>query len=328
MITPAATAEAVAVIGAGSIGTAWAIVFATAGMSVRLHDPETSRLAAASTVIAERLAQLCKHDLIDEPVEVIAGRITPCRSLKETLEGCTYAQECAPESLELKRTLFAEMDRLAAPEAVLASSSSFLPASSFAQALPGRHRMLVVHPGNPPYLLRVVEVVPAPFTASEVVEGACRLMTRCGLVPVCLSKEVDGFVFNRLQGAVLREAYCLVRDGVVSAGDIDLLMRDGLGLRWSLMGPFETSDLNTRGGIAAHAERMGPAYLRMGQQRGQNDPWTPEMVAAVTAERREALPIGQWDARVAWRDETLMALLAWRRKAGIGMAPGTPDRQD
>ncbi len=320
MIKPAASAlvETVAVIGAGSIGSAWAIVFATAGFGVRLHDSDPAPLEAALATIAQRLTLLKAHALIDEPAEVIAQRITTFLDLRQALAGCRYVQECAPESLELKRAVFEDMDRLAAPDAVLASSSSFLPASSFASERSGRHRILVVHPGNPPYLLRVVEVVPAPFTASETVERATGLMALCGLVPVLVKKEIDGFAFNRLQGAVLREAYCLVRDGIVTARDIDILMRDGLGLRWSLMGPFETSDLNTRGGIAVHADRMGPAYLRMGQQRGQNDPWTPDMVAAVAAERRAALPIEQWEKRVAWRDETLMALLAWRHKAGIG----------
>ena len=98
-------------------------------------------------------------------------------------------------------------------------------------------------------------------------------------------------MFNRLQGALLREAYCLVRDGVATVADIDRLVRDGLGLRWSVIGPFETVDLNTRGGIAAHAEKMGPAYARMGAERGQHDPWTPELVAEVAAARRAELPL-------------------------------------
>ena len=115
-------------------------------------------------------------------------------------------------------------------------------------------------------------------------------------------------MFNRLQGALLREAYCLVRDGVASVADIDAVVRSGLGPRWSVIGPFETVDLNTRGGIASHAEKMGPAYARMGAERGQNDPWTPELVAKVAAERREILPLEAWEARVMWRDRQLMAL--------------------
>ena len=111
--------------------------------------------------------------------------------------------------------------------------------------------------------------MPAPFTAAAVVARTERLLRDAGIEPVRVAREVEGFVFNRLQGAMLREAYALVRDGVATVADIDRLVRDGLGLRWSVVGPFETVDLNTRGGIAAHAERMGPAYARMGAERGR-----------------------------------------------------------
>jgi 3-hydroxyacyl-CoA dehydrogenase len=126
--------------------------------------------------------------------------------------------------------------------------------------------------------------------------------------------ELEGFVFNRLQGALLREAYCLVRDGVASVEDVDRVVRDGLGRRWAVIGPFETVDLNTRGGIATHAARLGPAYARMGAERGQHDPWTPDLVGRVTGERRRLLPLEHWEARVAWRDRMLMALERARRR--------------
>ena len=158
-------------------------------------------------------------------------------------------------------------------------------------------------------------MVPAPFTSAETVERTEALLRRAGMVPVRVSREVEGFVFNRLQGALLREAYCLVRDGVATVADIDLVVRDGLGLRWAAIGPFETVDLNTRGGIAAHAERMGPSYARMGAERGQNDPWTPALVAEVTAQRRAELDLADWGPRVAWRDRLLMALLRARDTA-------------
>ena len=123
-------------------------------------------------------------------------------------------------------------------------------------------------------------------------------------------REVEGFVFNRLQGALLREAYCLVRDGVASVEFVDRVVREGLGRRWAHIGPFETADLNTRGGITAHADRMGPSYARMGAERGQHDSWTPELVARVEVERRAVLPAEAWEARVAWRDRALMRALA------------------
>lgn len=306
---------AVAVIGAGSIGTGWAIVFAAAGMPVRLHDTDEARLAAAQAEAQARLADLAAFGLLSEPVAEAAARIMAAPSLDLALAGAGHIQECVPEQLELKQRLFARLDGLAPADCPIASSSSFMAASRLAEDLPGRARCLVVHPGNPPYLLRVAELVPAPFTSAATVARTETLLRRAGMVPVRVAREVEGFVFNRLQGAVLREAYCLVRDGVASVADIDLVMRDGLGLRWAAIGPFETADLNTRGGIAAHALRLGPSYARMGAERGQDDPWTPELVAEVTAQRRAELALGDWADRVAWRDRMLMALLQARAAA-------------
>ena len=128
--------QSTAVIGAGSIGTAWAIVFATAGLPVRLHDADPARLKAAAAIIAGRLAELARHGLIDEAPDDVAARIVNHPALGAAVAGAAYIQECAPESLELKQALFAELDRLAAGDAVLASSSSFLPASRFARGRP------------------------------------------------------------------------------------------------------------------------------------------------------------------------------------------------
>jgi 3-hydroxyacyl-CoA dehydrogenase len=226
-------------------------------------------------------------------------------------------QECAPERLELKRALFALLDAAATPDAVLASSSSTLTASLFAGDLDGRGRCLVAHPGNPPYLLPIVELVPAPFTDANVVERTRSLFAAAAMSPVVVAREIEGFVFNRLQGAVLREAYCLVRDGVASVEDVDRIVRDGPGRRWALMGPFETAELNTRGGIESHAEKLGPAYARMGAERGEDNPFTPELVAHVAAELHRRLSPERRDERVAWRDEALIELERARRASGL-----------
>lgn len=298
----------VGIVGAGSIGIAWAIVFARAGREVRVFDPAPERRGKAEGEIGQRLGDLAGAGLIAEPVDDIAARVTVHQDIASALEGCAYVQENAPEDLELKRRLFRDIERAAGPQAVLASSSSALTASRFAGDLETRARCLVVHPGNPPYILDVVEVVPAPFTSPEVVTATTELLTSCGMHAVMVHREVEGFVFNRLQGALLREAYCLVRDGVATVADIDAIVTRGLGLRWSLIGPFETVDLNTRGGVEAHAARMGPAYARMGAERGQVDPWTADLVARVAEERRAALSLDQWEARVRWRDQALIAL--------------------
>ena len=296
----------VAVIGAGSIGVAFAIVFARAGWSVRLQDPDAQRLQLARQEIFSRCSELVTFGLLQETPETLSARVHLFEDLAGAVTDVSLIQECAPERLDLKIELFRQLDRLAPPSAILASSSSALTASSFAQGLPGRGRCLVAHPGNPPYLLPVIEIVPAPFTDAQHVDRALALYTEAGLTPVRLQKEIEGFVFNRLQGALLREAYCLVRDGITSVADIDKVVSQGLGLRWTFMGPFETVDLNTRGGIGSHALKMGPAYARMGAERGQHDPWTADLVAKVEAQRRALVPLENWEERVAWRDRALM----------------------
>lgn len=305
--------ERIAVIGAGSIGRAFAIVFASAGYRVRLCEADAGARKKSLGHIAKAIDDLREFGLCTADVDQIMSRIGVGGDLGKAVRDAAHVQECVPEQLELKRKIFRELDSLAPESAVLASSSSAIPASKIAMGLDNAQRCLVAHPGNPPTLIRVVEVVPASFTRADVVERACATFRSVGLAPVALRKETRGFVFNRLQGAVLREAYCLVRDGVAGVEDIDTIMRDGLGLRWAAVGPFETADLNWRGGIGEHAKIMAAAYEAMGAERGQHDPWTPDLVAKVEAECRDRLPLDKWEDRVRWRDRQIMQLLASRR---------------
>jgi 3-hydroxyacyl-CoA dehydrogenase len=141
--------------------------------------------------------------------------------LADALEGAVLVQENVRESLDAKKAIFAELDNLAAPKTILASSTSWIPASSFSVELTGRVRILVAHPVNPPYLVPLVELAPAPWTTSDVVERACDLYTRAGQTPVLLKKEITGFLLNRIQGAVLNEALNLYDGGYASMEDID-----------------------------------------------------------------------------------------------------------
>jgi 3-hydroxyacyl-CoA dehydrogenase len=307
----------VAVVGGGSIGVGWAVVFARAQVETRLYEPDRERRAEAPVDLERRLRRLAAGGLLDDDPGVVAARVCCTGTLEEAVAGAAYVQECAPESLELKRGLFRDLDLLAAPETMLASSSSAITAGAFASGLRGRSRCLVAHPGNPPYLLPVVELVPAEFTDAGVVERARAFLGAVGMSPLLVRREVEGFVFNRLQGALLREAYCLVRDGVASVDDVDRVVRDGLGRRWSVMGPFETAELNTRGGIAVHAATLGPAYARMGAERGQDDPWTPDLVGLVAEELHRRVPPERREERIAWRDDALIALERARRASGL-----------
>ena len=176
-------------------------------------------------------------------------------------------------------------------------------------------RCLVAHPANPPSLIRVIELVPAPGTLPRTLDAAERVLRAIGFDPVRLGAEIPAFVFNRLQSALLREAYRLVDEGVVDVDGLDRLVRDGLGPRWALSGPFETADLNTAGGVRGHAERMGPAYAAIGEARGERGArWSEPLVARVEAERRAILPEEALPARRAWREGALADLLAARAR--------------
>ena len=306
--------ERIALVGAGLIGQAWAIVFGRTGHEVMLYDAEPAALKRARDGIAARLADLAGFHLVDD-AHAILGRIGYATGLAEALDGADYVQESAPERVEVKRELYVELDRLAAPDAILASSTSGIPASVFTEHVAGRQRCLVAHPINPPFVTPLVELCPAPWTDPAVVDRTHDLMSRVGQAPIRLKKEVQGFVANRMQAALIGAALRMVADGVASAADIDTAIKHGIGLRWSFMGPFETIDLNAPGGIADYLRRYGPLYQAIEGEHGPLE-WTADpLLRQVDEERRAALPAERLPERSAWRDRRLMALAAQKRDA-------------
>ena len=304
--------EHIAIVGAGLIGRAWAIVFARAGCSVAIHDALPEALAGCEKLLHENISDLAQHGLIKEAPAVVLARITPVATLAEALQGAALVQENVRETIEAKRAIFAEMDALAAPDTILASSTSWLMASEFSEDLPGRHRIMVGHPVNPPYLVPLVELAPAPWTDPAAVERARDLYARAGQSPVLLKKEITGFLLNRIQGAVLNEALNLYANGYASVEDLDKVLKDGLGLRWSFMGPFETIDLNAPEGVVDYAQRYGATYREVARSQLPND-WEGALLARIEAERRCVLPADQLAERARWRDNRLMALVAHQR---------------
>ncbi|MGB8537189.1 MAG: 3-hydroxyacyl-CoA dehydrogenase [Acidobacteriaceae bacterium] len=304
--------RSVAVIGAGLVGAGWAIVFAQAGLQVRIYDANADATGRALAFITERLKELSSFGLVDDPI-AIAAHLKPTYQLAEAVEGAAYAQESVLERVELKRGLMQELEEIGTSDLVIGSSSSGIPASAFTRGLKISSRVLVVHPVNPPYLVPVVELVPSPETSPATVEFADALMRGLKRSVVHVRKEVQGFVLNRLQSALLREAWALVEDGVASCEDIDRTMRDGLGWRWSFMGPFETIDLNAPGGVADYGNRLGTLYHEIAQSRTHQEPWSAELISKVEAERRSVLSQDDLATRRAWRDRQLMALAAERK---------------
>ena len=308
--------ERIAIVGAGLIGRAWAIVFARAGCSVAIYDAAPDALAGCEKLLRENISDLAQHGLISEAPEVVLARISTVATLAAALDGAVLVQENVRETIEAKLAIFAEMDALAAPETILASSTSWLPASEFSADLPGRHRILVGHPVNPPYLVPLVEVAPAPWTSPAAVARAHQLYAQAGQSPVLLKKEITGFLLNRIQGAVLNEALNLYANGYASVEDLDKVLKDGLGLRWAFMGPFETIDLNAPDGVIDYAERYGPTYRDVARTQLPND-WDAALLKKIEAERRSVLPADQLSERARWRDNRLMALVAHQKKQAV-----------
>jgi L-gulonate 3-dehydrogenase len=252
----------VAIVGSGLIGRSWAIVFARGGFDVALYDSDAGVAETARGAVADGLKDLVRHGLLHDATAA-SRRVRVAKDLADALAGADFVQENLPEQLEVKRAIFANLDQLAEQDAILASSTSTIVASSFTESLVGRHRCLVAHPVNPPHLVPVVELVGAPWTSPNVVASAKAIYQAVDQVPIVVRREIDGFILNRLQAVLLSEAFRLVGEGYVSPQDLDQTVKEGLGLRWSFMGPFETIELNAPGGIPDYCRRYGAVLSRL-----------------------------------------------------------------
>jgi L-gulonate 3-dehydrogenase len=308
----------VAIVGAGLIGCSWAVVFAKAGATVNVFDRDAATLARVDARVRQTLADMALYGLATEP-DAIAARISTCATLEQAVAGAEYIQESVFETQEAKHAISLQIGAAMDPGAVVGSSSSGIPASAFTKDVPNRDRFLIAHPVNPPHLIPVVELVPAPWTDPMILPWLRDAMAAAGQAPVVVAREVQGFVLNRLQGALLREAWALFDEGYASAADIDATISKGLGLRWALMGPFETIDLNAPGGVADYAARFGGMYQEIAASRaGTPERWSEPLAARVTEERRAALPLENLADRSRWRDQRLMQLAAHLSSAEKG----------
>jgi L-gulonate 3-dehydrogenase len=306
----------VSIIGMGLLGGAWSIAFARAGFTVVGWDPSREASDTSLKAVDQLLAELDSRNLFKtERVHEVKKRIHVADSLEQALDGTDWVQENAPEDLETKRDLWPILDQLAGPQAILASSTSGIVPSAFSSDLPGAHRCLVAHPLNPPYLIRAVELVPGPKTSAETIEQSRAIMEEIGQAPIVMKRELDGFIMNRLQAAILDEAFYLVGAGCCSVEDVDVGLREGLALRWSFMGRFETIDLNAPRGLRDYVERYGPMYHRIVQSRSHPAVWDGAVLDEVEKQRRQRLPEAALKERQLWRDRYLMTLRQHRQES-------------
>jgi 3-hydroxyacyl-CoA dehydrogenase len=265
--------KAVALVGTGVIGRGWIRVFAAHGAQVCLYDWDPKGAGNALQWLRRDLdADRADGFVSAEEAEGILGRVRTETDLAAALRGAEYVQESAPERIEVKRALFSELDRLAPDQAILASSTSALDIGEIAGGLPGERRCVMAHPFNPPHLLPVVEMLGAPRTDPAVLERACSILAACGQIPVRMKRYVKGFLGNRIQAAVVREALHLVETGVADPVAVDAVIRDGLALRWATIGNFGANHTNADGGIAQYFARYADAYRGLMEDLDERPP--------------------------------------------------------
>ncbi|ANZ39396.1 hydroxylacyl-CoA dehydrogenase [Lentzea guizhouensis] len=275
-MTPGKNAT-VAVVGAGVIGLSWARLFAEHGLTVRVADP--------------------RADL------VVPDGVEVAPSVAEAVRDADFVQENGPEDLEFKKTLFAELVREAPAHALLLSSSSAIPSTAFTRGIDGS-RVLIGHPFNPPHVIPLVEVVPGEQTSEESVDRAVAFYRSLGRTPVVERKEIPGFVGNRLQAALSREAAYLVEQGVVTPQDLDTVVTSSLGIRWATVGPFLGAHLGGGPGGYRHlAEHIGKSM--QGLRLGTPSPDPERLIRAV----EDAYGSSTYSALAEARDRKQLAVL-------------------
>ncbi|XP_041858627.1 lambda-crystallin homolog [Melanotaenia boesemani] len=304
--------KTITVIGSGLIGRSWAMVFASGGYRVKIYDNQPGQAAKAMTEIRKQLEEL-------EEACMLRGELTAAQQLAllssyedlaQALEGSFFVQEAVFEQLDVKQSVFQEIERHVGKDIILSSSTSCLVPSSVFSKVQIPSRCLVSHPVNPPYYVKLVELVPHPETSATVMDTSHALMTKVGQAPVCLKKEIDGFALNRVQAAIIAESWRLVQDGVISVKDIDLVMSEGLGMRYAFIGPMETMHLNAPEGLEDYMKRYGEGIRRVLTSFGPVPDFFGEGAKNIIKEMCKLIPSDQQhlSARKERRDQLLMHL--------------------
>ena len=301
----------VGVLGTGTIGSSWASFFALKGMAVRMFDVDGATLERGLAAARSNLDALGAFGLAGEAdVAAAKERLRPAGSVAEVACDVDYVQESVIERYEVKKEVFAEMDRASSPETVIASSTSGLLMTEIQKAMARPERALIAHPFNPPHLLPLVELVPGERTSATVVTSVRELFERLGKTPVALRKEVPGHIANRLAAALWREAIDLVHSGVATVEDVDRALHAGPGIRWALMGQHMIYHVGGgEAGYRGFIEHIGATFEAYWRSMASWTEIPPEAKEAVVAGVEEAAKGRSLADLAAWRDEKLAAIL-------------------
>lgn len=231
-------------LGTGTMGYGTALMFAMAGYQVKMFGRSDASIERGFNSIKGALKTYCDHDLIEQSqLEQILGRIHGVTTLVEAAADADFVIESVAEKLEVKQDVFRQMEKLCGPDTIFATNTSGLSPSAIAEAIERKDKFVVAHFWNPPHLMPLVEVVPGKYTSQETIDITWQLMEKIGKKPVALKREALGFIGNRLQIALLREALYIVEAGIATKEAVDTTMKYSLGRRLSTTGPLESADL-------------------------------------------------------------------------------------
>ena len=240
--------ETIGICGAGLIGASWAIGFANAGFKCLVYDSNDESFDKFESV-SNQLIQDLKILNPQLNIKKIKSNIVLKCAIEEICKNSILIQESIIEDLDIKKKVFKQLDKLSPKDTIIASSSSYLLISKISEDVEYRDRCINAHPALPPHVVPFVEVGGGPNTSKSIIEKALSIYKKANYAAIVINKETEGFILNRLQGALLNEAVRLHEGGFASMEDIDIALKHALGIRWAFMGPFEIMDLNAPEGI-------------------------------------------------------------------------------
>lgn len=311
----AAKKEKVGIIGSGLIGRSFAMLFAAAEYEVWLYDIEKSQLSGALEDIKAQLKELDSLQLLRGSLtaEQQLNNINTTDNIEQCVKDAVFVHECVPERIELKTSIYAKIDKMLSDTCILATSASALLPSKLAANIQHKNRFIVAHPTNPPFYAPLVELVPSPWADPDVVPKTKAIMEKLGQVPVILKKEIDGFVLNRIQYAIFKESWRLIKDGIIDVEGLDKVMSAGLGRRYAFIGPIETAYLNADG-MYSYADRYATMIEGIMATFREPDSFSGPVLDQIQSEMEQMVPMDSLQARRNWRDKRLAALAQLQKR--------------